>query len=290
MKVLISCWSMSYLSGSALYNYELALELRRLGHEVELMANLQQPRGNEGHLLKDNLVRAGVRLVHRGDDGTFEAPTSPDVLFASEPISAGLIGTLPSKVRKINIIHSEYLCEAPVIAGPDHYVAVRPSIKEKLMAKDLIPEERISLIFNGIDPGRFNARLREKLYVQKPYRVTLVPCTLDGLRQNFIQHVASTATAEHKVIFMGIDFGALFDRDNPNVRILPDHFAVENHIAQADRVAGILLGRVNLEAMMMNVASDIYDPITLTAEPWFTGYRQEYDIAHVAKKLLELLE
>ena len=68
----------------------------------------------------------------------------------------------PNAKKVINIVHSEYDCETP-IEGCDHYIAIRPSIKEHLV-KEHIKEEDITVIYNGVD---LDLNPREKEIISK---------------------------------------------------------------------------------------------------------------------------
>jgi hypothetical protein len=73
------------------------------------------------------------------------------------------------------------------------------------------------------------------------------------------------------------------------VKVFPDTFNIEKPIAEADYVAGILLGRVNLEANSCGVPSKIYDPVTLKNTIFLLDEKEfdnKHNIKNVAKKIL----
>lgn len=259
---------MNFLSGSPLYNYELALELRRLGHKVTLMS-VWEPVLGDARPLRTNLESAGVECLT-----TLDKQPQADLVISSQR-SMKRTGLL------LNVVHSEYDCEAPDMDA-DGFIAIRPSIKEHLETLGLT---NIAMIYNGIDSNRFNPSLRLG-YVPKEYRTTLVPCTFDGLRETFIRTMAAQSSPEHKIIFMGYNHGLVMPYGD-NIEVVGDRFDIEQVIAKVDNVAGILLGRVNLEAAFMNVGSDIYNPETgLKTSHFLGGYQAQYDIKCTTREIL----
>ena len=278
LKIIISGYAMDYLSGQPLYCFTLAREFKRQGHEVAVLSRWGMINDIEGDKLKIILESEDIIC---GD--LWAEPFTPDIIYASEWVSLDVINRYDCPV--INIIHSEYPVEAPIINDKIiHYVAIRPSIKTVLMQKYGIRDQMIVVIPNGVDRAIFNPDKRVK--VERKYKVTLVPCTLDPLREKFINHMVSLAGLDHKVVFMGRDFGAKFDRFHQMIEIRPAMFEIEQAYASVDHVAGILMGRVNLEAASMGVMSSMYDPDTLDVIPFGSRFNERYDIKNVAKELL----
>jgi hypothetical protein len=75
---------------------------------------------------------------------------------------------------------------------------------------------------------------------------------------------------------------------SPFVAYLPSYFKIEEYIQNCDEVAGILLGRVNLEARACNKVSWVYDPETLERKKYYPT-RKEFEDKHDIKKVAESL-
>jgi hypothetical protein len=60
-------------------------------------------------------------------------------------------------------------------------------------------------------------------------------------------------------------------------------------MANADEVAGILLGRVNIEAWSMGIKSTIYDPVTLVNNIFNPpiDFDDKFNIINVVKKIIK---
>ena len=64
---------------------------------------------------------------------------------------------------------------------------------------------------------------------------------------------------------------------------------IENYIADADLVAGILLGRINLEARACDVPSVIHNPDNPDEMERYFPNRQEFEDRHDIKKVAQRL-
>lgn len=271
------CQTMVYYSGSPLYHFTLARELKKQGHTVSIYSMW----ADNG--LKDTLVKEGIYTLYDKPSGHY------DLILISQPDHRDVLTQLTTN-KLINIVHSEYDCETPITDRRiDHYIAIRPQIKDHLIEEHRIPAEQISVIYNGVDFERFNPKKRE---VNKEEFVKIVlPCTLDALRLKFIEHYTRKANKHYRVFIYGKQYDhQIYTNEWTYVHDeVPD---IENYIKDADVVAGILLGRVNLEARAMNIVSLIHDP----ENPWhFQVYfpeREEFDkhhdITNVAKQIIKL--
>ena len=276
---------MSYLSGSPLYNYELAMELKRRGHRVTLCSEYEDNlHGADGHKLKENLEKAGILTM--GIKTLDGLESNYDLMIASQNVSEKIMDRLLD-TPVIYIVHSEYEYETPVPNRPQitNYVCIRYNILEHIVNEHNIPRDKCLVIYNGVDRERFKPVKK----IKKNYYEVVVPCTLDTLRERFLNEVISTASEKRRIKIFGFDCGAKLT-PNPYVTIHPDKFNIEEDIQQADEVAGILLGRVNLEAWSCGVKSTIYDPDTLehqTFEPPI-DFDQKHNIKNVVDKMLAL--
>lgn len=266
MRILLTTRKMGYLSGAPLYVFELAKELSK-EHDVTVLSDWTVM-GKDGEKLKKGLKKVKKISYMRGEY---------DVVIASQSCPKVSCPVL-------NVVHSEYDVETP-IDNCQAYIAIRPSIREHLIEKHNIPKEKIFVIYNGVDRDRFKP-------VEKPkrdFKLTVVPCTLDPLRKKFINHLCSISSEKNRYIFVGDYFGIEINR-TPYVSFLPAMFDVERVIALADEVAGILLGRVNLEAESCGVPSLIYDPDTLESYPFVCeDFDEKHNIKNVSKQILDII-
>lgn len=275
---------MSYLSGQPLYCYELSRELKRLGHEIEVRSDWKGFHGTDGHKLGENLVRDGICCC---DWDSTVLTRDFDLWLASEEVSMRINAEFPN-VPMINIVHSEYSCETPIKDRPFAWACIRPSILEHIVESHFIPKEKCHIIYNGVDRERFKKGKRHR----GNYNLTVVPCTFDPLREKFIRHCEKMANKMNHFHFYGSNHGVAI-KETAFVKVFPDTFNIEKPIAGADYVAGILLGRVNLEANSCEVPSKIYDPITLKNEMFLMPEKEfddRHNIKNVAKQLLKIYD
>jgi glycosyltransferase involved in cell wall biosynthesis len=266
MKIILVCSTMEYLSGSPLYHYTLAKELAK-EHEVSLLSRWAINK------LQFDLEDAGVEILT-------EAKGEYDLAIVSQQDFP-----LPNAKKTIHVIHSEYDCETPR-PRMEHYVAIRPSIKKHLVKEHHIPADKISIVYNGIDLERFAPVPK----VKKDYFKIVIPATRDSLRQKMFNYYAKRASKDYRVYIYGRQFSANIKGDY--VYQFDEVDNIEEHMADADLVAGILLGRVNLEARAMNIKSIIHNPDD--PEDFYEYYpdrktfEEKHDIKRVAKQLCTL--
>jgi len=256
---------MQYYSGSPLYNYTLALELKRLGHSVTVLSNWAE------NALKHSLQNAGVQTVNR-------AKEEYDLAIVSQRDFP-----LPIANKIIHIVHSEYDVETPR-EGLDHYVAIRPTIKEHIVKEHNIPAHKVHVIYNGVDLERFKPRPKQKRNTTK----IVIPATIDSLRQKFFDYYIKRADALNRVYFIGKQFDGKIPT-RPHIFWQDEVHNIEDYIADADLVAGILLGRVNLEARAMDIPSRIHNPDNPAEYEDYYPPRAEFDDRHDIKKVAERL-
>ncbi|MCF6357486.1 MAG: hypothetical protein L3J54_06735 [Draconibacterium sp.] len=163
MKILLTVNRMGSLVGASLYTYELARELSKK-HCITILSNWEIT-GRDGEKYHEGLNKIKKISCMQGNY---------DVVIASE--------FCPNiKCPKINIVHSEYDCETP-LPNCNAYVTIRPSIKKHIIDEHNISPKKIHIIYNGVDRKRFKS-------IKKPihnYKLTVVPCTRDFLREKFL--------------------------------------------------------------------------------------------------------
>lgn len=291
MKILVTGLSMAYLSGQPLYCYELCRELNKQGHTVTMMSELHIPPGqrpdNDGFKLLDNLRAEGIECIEWNDN----LCSGFDLILASEPQSA-LIFRTSGDTPVFNIVHSEYECESPIPNRPEikAYICIRPSIAAHILTQHNIPSDKVKVIYNGVDRLRFDTKLCIKSQDKDFYRI-VIPCTLDKLREKFLNHMIDSATANRRIDIYGMDCGADL-HSSPYITIFKDTFDIQEAMFGADEVAGILLGRVNLEAWSMGIKSTIFDPVTLeniTLDPP-KDFNKKHNIVNVVKQIIKLYD
>lgn len=271
---------MTYFSGSPLYNYTLALELKKQGHDVSIYSMWSNNR------LQIDLLNSKIMTYYNPPT---EENGEYDLVLISQPDYEDTLDHIIAK-RVVNIVHSEYDVETPITdKRVDYYVVIRPQIKDHLIQTHKIPKGKITLIYNGIDFERFSPDKR-KIH-NGDYIKVVLPCTLDLLRKKFIEYYARRASERYRVYIYGRDYGNDIDM-NEWVYSNNEVFNIEDQIADADFVAGILLGRVNLEARAMGIVSFIHNPeIPEQYEIYYPEekqFREMHDIKKVAKQLTEV--
>jgi len=266
MKIILTCSTMEYLSGSPLYNYTLAKELAK-EHQVSVLS-----RWSANHL-RFELEELGVEIL-----------TEPVGHYDLSIVSQRDM-PLPSADKTIHIVHSEYEFETPR-ENMEHYVAIRPSIKEHLIKEHGIQEDKIKVIYNGIDLEKFSPIEKSK----RDYFKVVIPATRDALRQRMFDYYMAKEGKDYRVFIFGKQFGANIQGDY--VYQFDEVSNIEEHIGDADLVAGILLGRINLEARAMNVKSMIHNPDNpedcYEYFPDRADFESKHDIKIVAKQLCDI--
>jgi hypothetical protein len=289
MRIFVTGLSMAYLSGQPMYCYELCRELKRKKHDVVMVSKWDvlptEVKGHDGGYLKEYLEKAGVEIATFEN---FKDFGKPDLIIASEKYSEVVLDAF-SKVPAINVVHSEYEYETPMDDREQiiQWVCIRPSILAHITTQHGIPAYKTRVIYNGIDLERFKKQEKK----EKDFYKIVVPCTLDTLREPFLNYMINSATKDKRVYIFGMYCLAKLD-ENEYAYISNDKFHIEEEYADADEVAGILLGRVNLEAWAMDIKTSIYDPDTLehyTLERP-KDFKEKYDIKKTTESLLNIYE
>lgn len=266
---------MTALSGSPLYHYTLAKEIVKQGHSVDFYSEWSW------NVMRGDLEEVGVNILDEYPIGKY------DRIIISQKDHQDILRKVSAK-KITNIIHSEYDAETPITEFQiDEYIAIRPSIKEHLIKSHGISEKKIRVVYNGIDFERFSEKKR--LDPPEEYTKVVLPCTMDMLRKPFIEYYTHRASERFRVFIFGKDFGNDIFR-NEWTFVNGEVNDIENHIADADFIAGILLGRVNLEARAMEIPSFIHNPSDPEEKYVFfpddETFRENHDITNVTQKIL----
>lgn len=240
--------------------------------------------GAEGHKLKENIDAVGIKRITLSD----KVEDEYDLCLVNEADVSTAITRQLKNTPLINIIHSEYQFESPMIDSEQvvAYICIRFSIMRHIVEEHQIPQAKCHIIYNGVDRERFKAIKRKP----RDYRKTVVPCTLDTMREAFLNKMIDEADEKNRVELFGMDCGAKL-HESKWATVYPDKFNIEKDIQDADEVAGILLGRVNLEAWSCGVPSRVFDPDTLENRLYDVpaDFDKNHNIVNVVKKILALI-
>jgi glycosyltransferase involved in cell wall biosynthesis len=276
MKVLLACMFFRTFTGSEVYVYELAKELQKLNCQVTVLSQIGGP-------LTDLARKQGIKCLSFEESPGFKigdgqwSLTSPDgkqiisnpntlykisevdfdiIHIQHKPVAERIINLYPN-IEKIATIHSEVIeLEDPVIhESIKHYVAIRPEIKDYIVEKFNIPENKISLIYNPIDKNKFPTLPKnENGYI-------LFVGTVDYLRELAIKDAAEYAISLGKELWLVGEDKSIYLKsylENPSIKHFPSTWNLKPFIEGAFETAGIQLGRTTIESWMSGKDSWIY--------------------------------
>lgn len=280
LKVLIGCLSFQNLTGSELYNFELAKELVRMGCEVTICSNIGNPLATMAKQYGISVTSLQEPPNYKLGDGKWslnqgkeQIPSQPNTLYkiadkkfdilhlSHKPVVEHLLRLYPD-TDAVSTIHSEIInLEHPVISPQiKKYIAIRPEIKEYINTTFGIPNEQISVIYNPIDNTKF------KPVTNKPKRekeIVLFVGTIDYLRMQAIHDLIQTTKDENKELWIvGKKNDTYLDemiKDEKHVTYYPATSSIEKYVYDCDMVAGILLGRTTIEGWFCGKPAIIYD-------------------------------
>lgn len=248
MKILIGTKHFDYLSGAALHAYELSRVLTKRGNEVIVT-------GAIGGVLKDKAEANGVKLIPLNEVYKIRLEDF-DALFLSQPSITAYVLSLGIKSRTIvQTCHSEWNSEDPYVSNKvTGYVAIRPQIKERLVKDFGIHDDRIAVIYNGVDLSRFNRDGAS----DPSERSTLFVGTVDGIRKDAALDLLTRSKAEgFKVRFIGKKFGNHLDQ--AGAEWSDERWDIETETKRCTETAGVLLGRTTIEGWACGKPGIIYD-------------------------------
>jgi glycosyltransferase involved in cell wall biosynthesis len=276
MKVLISSMFFRTFTGSEIYVYELAKALQKENCQVTILSQIGGP-------LTDLARKEGIKCLSfeespgfkmgdgkwmvMGPDGVPQV-SNPTTLYKiaevdfdiihvqHKPVAERIVNLYPL-IDKIATIHSEVIeLEDPVIhESIKQYVAIRPEIKDHLVNKFSIEEDKISVIYNPVDKNRFPTLQKN----QNGY--ILFIGTVDYLREFAIIDAAEYAMSLGKELWLVGDDKSIYLKsylENPNIKHFPSTWNLKPFIEGAYETAGIQLGRTTIESWMSGKDSWIY--------------------------------
>jgi hypothetical protein len=254
MKILLACHRIDEIAGSELYHYELCKELVTYGHQVTLATfiPIESPSAStKKYSLVPSLLEKGVSTVSI-DKLTGEEVF--DIAAVSQPHVTQMICNIYTDLPKVSIIHSPYRSEE-VIGHPSikHYIAVDVFVYRHLRDIIKIPTKILSLIYNGVDPKKFNTEGRSTLE-----RVTglYVGGWDDPLRNRMFNHIVQECVTNDWDLYVvgsrqrGVNYPA-------NIKFFDGIYNIELFTKAANFTVG-LGGRTLIEGWMCGIPGYIY--------------------------------
>lgn len=229
MKILLTNHALNHYAGTETFTYVLAVQLRRLGHEVLCFSRRL---GKMAH----RLAAAGITVV----DDLSTAPDDVDVIHAHHRYESLLARTRYPDRPMIFVCHGVLPWqEQPVSPGIGiiRYVAVSEETRDHLVHRHRVAEGDVAIVRNGIDLERFRARAP---VAARPRRALVLSNYMPAAQRARISRVCRG---------LGI---TLREAGAGNAI-----WAVEDEINRADLVFG--LGRSALEAMACRRLVLVYD-------------------------------
>jgi len=276
IKVLLSCLNFKTFTGSELYVFELAKELKKLNCSVTVLSQIGGP-------LTDMAKKLGIKCLSFEEAPGFKLgdgkwgfntqegfkPSTENVLYRvsevdfdvihmqHKPVAERMIQFYP-EINKIYSIHSEVIeLEDPIKhESIKKYIAIRPEIKDYIINKFEIPEKEVEVIYNPIDNDKF----KPKPTVKSENSVLFVG-TIDYLRKETILDLMERTKKEGKELWLvGEDKSNYLQQVlyEQHVKHFPPTWSVENFISKCQETAGIQLGRTTIEGWMCGKPSWIY--------------------------------
>ncbi len=151
LRILITNNALAGRGGSELYVRDVALGLRNRGHVPVVYSTIL------GEVARE-LRTAGITVV----DNLNQITPPPDLIHGHHHMETMTALLFFSGVPAINFCHSwSYWHETP-LSFPRvlRYVAVDHACRDRLLVRHGIPEERIRVLLNFVDLGRFKERSR----------------------------------------------------------------------------------------------------------------------------------
>jgi glycosyltransferase involved in cell wall biosynthesis len=280
LKILIGCLSYTNFTGSELYVFELAKQLKKLGHDVSICSSIGEPLLSVSHKLGIKMYNIQEPPGYKLGDGKWmlntpngTVPSALNTLYKIQDINFDIIHLNHKPVTEhllrfypetptICSIHSEVISlEEPVISPQiKSYIAIRPEIKEYIVNKFGIDESLVSVIYNPIDETRFKPIVNSEKRDKK--RILFVG-TIDYLRQQTIADLINTTRENNQELWIvGKKNDTYLDSliaGQEHVKYFEPTSNVEKFIHQCDETAGILLGRTTIEGWMCGKNGWIYN-------------------------------
>lgn len=228
LSVLIPVLRYKELTGSELYVYELARELKKKGHEPAIVSS--EPTGE----IVDKTRQLGIKVYDWGNiKGEY------DIIHGNQKEPTERAQKL-IKRPTVQTIHSEHpfleRYESPA-RNVSHYIAIRQSIKDKYKL------DNCTVIFNPVDTSRFNIEGTAE------DGKTLFVGTNDPIRGKFIKELEGK-----NAVFVGNGFP------------IPPQWRIEAYTKLCKQTASVYMGRTTIEGWLCGKPCLIYNPDTETSK------------------------
>jgi hypothetical protein len=254
MKILVGCHRVDEIAGSELYHYELCRELAIQGHKINLCTQIPVDSpiaSTKQYPLVTNLLEKGIVIR---DIKELKPNEEFDIAVISQPHVTQYLCNVYKDLPKVSIIHSPYRSEE-IIKHPSikHYIAVDMFVYKHLKNVIKLPSSNISLIFNGVDPSKFNKNNRGKLE-----RTTglYIGGWNDPLRNKMFNHIVKECNKNDWDLYVvgGRVRGVGYP---PNIKFFDGIYNTEIFTKVVDFTVG-LGGRTLIEGWMCGIPGYIY--------------------------------
>ena len=162
MRILLTNGSLAQFAGTELYTRDVALELRRQGHEPSVFSPLPGPVADQ---LRDATIPVALRVEQLG--------VRPDVIHGQHHVvTMSALLAFPG-VPAVSVCHGWRPWEeaAPLFPRVRRYVAVDEATRDRLVSECGVPEARARIVPNFVDLERF--RLAARTLPDRPRRALL---------------------------------------------------------------------------------------------------------------------
>jgi len=266
MKILIAYTNGNGYGGCELMHYELIQGLSKYKNLDITVATYTKP-NLDFHLWQD-ITKLGIKV--KTLQGLSQTEDKFDLVLVSQPYPTTLLCHLYPTTPKISIIHSVIRGEEPIKhESIKKTVSVQVDIKKGLRRFHNIDSE---LIFNPVDPTRFNKEIHTKK--QYPFiRGVFVGEANDPLRAPMLDHLVQNCIQNEW--HLDIISRGKRDFNTDLVSFVEPCYNTENYLKNADFAAG-LLGRVAIESYMCGVP--------------FYGYEVDYTGRILGVKLVSYMK
>lgn len=249
MKILIGCLLFREFTGSEMYVFELAKNLKKFGCDVTITSP------HVGGPLTDLAISLGIKVHNLKVPFTNK---NYDIIHSQHyPVTQTLLKLFP-KNKMICTIHSEVISlENPIIhENIKKYITIRPEIQTHIIKNFWVPENKTCVIYNPIDTSKFNTNDTTS------GNYTLFVGTIDYLRQNTIRDLVDKTKSENKELYLvGKNHANYLNEilSNQHVKHFNQTYDVEKFVKNCGETAGILLGRTTIEGWLCGKPGWIYN-------------------------------
>ena len=276
LKVLISCLFFKTYTGSEMYVYELAKNLKKLNCDVTILSDINGPLSNIAKTQGIKVLPFNQPPGYKLGDGKWGfntpqgfQPSQPNLMYKVSEVDFDIIHTQHTPITnqicqlypntdKISTIHSEVIeLENPVInQSIKKYICIRPEIQNHIINHYDISKDDTTIIYNPIDNVRFNKKnTKDNGYI-------LFVGTIDYLRESTIKDLVEYSKIKNKELWLVGDNKSTYLNElltNGNVKYFNSTPKIEDFVKNCSETAGILLGRTTIEGWMCGKSGWIYD-------------------------------